>query len=245
MSSCYDLIAAHGKVLLSGVVGSHAYGLSTQHSDTDRLGVYAAGTLDLCGLNKVAESQVYSEPVDAAFHEAGKYVRLALACNPTVTELLWLQNYEVKTSAGDKLVEIRRAFLSSHKVKDSYLGYARSQLKKLQTRGDGAFSSDTKNRAGKHARHMARLVNQGLELYTTGNLTIKVSDPGWYHQFSEEPVPVWESWFEESLNRFERARTCLPENPDRVQAEEWLTRVRVENLPESITRRLRMWIEED
>ena len=43
-------------VLLSGIVGSTAYGLDTKDSDVDRLGVFAAPTEKLLGLHPVQQS---------------------------------------------------------------------------------------------------------------------------------------------------------------------------------------------
>jgi hypothetical protein len=235
----------HGEILLAGIVGSTAYGLARENSDQDRLGVFASPTLELCGLKAPKETHVYSEPCDTALHEAGKFSRLALACNPTVIELMWLDSYEVVTPAGQRLVSIRSAFLSASRVREAYLGYARSQLDKLLARGNGTFSSDTANRSAKHARHMARLVNQGLELYATGHLTVRVTNPDWYHEFSEEPSDVWARWFDDSLKRFESSGTCLPDFPEVARVEDWLRLVRIENLPKGITRRLSIWLDED
>lgn len=85
-------------ILLSGVVGSTAYGLAGPDSDVDRLGIFAVPTLSLLGLTPPEESHVTSKP-DTTLHEAGKAARLMLAGNPTVTELLWLPDdlYEVRT----------------------------------------------------------------------------------------------------------------------------------------------------
>lgn len=76
-------------VLLSGIVGSVAYGLDTEDSDIGRLGVFAAPTERLLGLHPPKPSIVSSKP-DATFHEAGKFAALALKVNPTITELMWL-----------------------------------------------------------------------------------------------------------------------------------------------------------
>lgn len=46
---------AERTVLLSGVVGSTAYGLAGPHSDVDRLGVFAVATAALHGLHPPAE----------------------------------------------------------------------------------------------------------------------------------------------------------------------------------------------
>ncbi len=44
-----------GAVLLSGIVGSTAYGLAGPGSDVDRLGMFAAPTLDLLRLDPPRE----------------------------------------------------------------------------------------------------------------------------------------------------------------------------------------------
>lgn len=85
-----------GTILLSGVVGSTAYGLDTADSDVDRLGLFAAPTVAFHGLHRPQESHVTIHP-DATYHEAAKWIRLALGGNPTVTELVWLDQYEVTT----------------------------------------------------------------------------------------------------------------------------------------------------
>lgn len=85
-------------VLLSGIVGSTAYGLAKPGSDIDRLGLFAADTTAFHGLHGPAESHVTTNP-DRTLHEAAKWCRLALGGNPTVMELVWLPDdlYEVRT----------------------------------------------------------------------------------------------------------------------------------------------------
>ena len=226
MHPVYAHMRAHGEVLLAGIVGSHAYGLVGPGSDEDRLGVFAAPTMSLVGLEQIQETWVFHEPFDAAFHEAAKYVRLALACNPTIMELLWLKEHEVSSPLGVQLLDMRERLLSAGKVRDAYLGYARSQLKRLESRGDGTFSSNTANRSAKHARHMARLLEQGYDLYTTGRLSVRVADPDWYHDFTARGPEVWAKWFHRQAEKFEQASSCLPPVADVAAAEAWLSAVR-------------------
>jgi hypothetical protein len=180
-----------GTVLLAGIVGSTAYGLAGPESDVDRIGVFAAPTLSLLGLDALASSRVTVHP-DVAMHEVGKAARLLSSANPTVTELLWLpaELYEQRTPLGDELVEIRVAFLSSARVRDAYLGYASQQFRKLLGRSDGTSSSDVHHRTAKHARHLKRLVDQGFALYATGSLTVRLDDPASYLAFGERTVPI-------------------------------------------------------
>ncbi|MFG3512658.1 nucleotidyltransferase domain-containing protein [Streptomyces bobili] len=217
-------------ILLSGVVGSTAYGLAHAGSDVDRLGLFAAPTEELHGLHPPQESHVSTAP-DRTLHEAAKWCRLALGGNPTVTELVWLPDelYEVRTPLGDELIDIRTTFLSARRVRDAYLGYATQQFRRLLGRGGGSFSADTRKRTAKHARHLKRLCGQGYELYTTGRLTIRVDDPESFHRFGEQVADDPETalpLLRRYETAFEEARSVLPEQPDERAADAWLRKVR-------------------
>lgn len=217
-------------VLLSGIVGSTAYGLAGPDSDVDRLGMFALPTIDLVGLGKPQLSRVSKNP-DSTWHEAGKAVGLFLAGNPTAMELLWLPEdlYEARSPLGDEAIAARAGFLSAHRVKDAYLGYATQQFRKLLSRDEGAEQQGA--RIAKNARHLMRLVEQGYELYTTGHVRIRLEDPQRFLDFgaavAEDPqraVP----FMSEAQDRFGRARTVLPAEPDFDAAQDWLLRVRRE-----------------
>lgn len=227
--------AVPGTVLLQGIVGSTAYGLAGPDSDTDRLGIFAVDTVRLFGLRQPQDSVVDTDP-DVTMHEASKAVRLILGGNPTVTEILWLPEdlYEVRTELGNELISIRSAFLSAKRVRDAYLGYATQQFRKLESRGDGSFSSDTRKRTAKHARHLARLLDQGVELYLTGHLRIRLENPEGYRAFGERVAAGDVECAREALATaervFDRMHTKLPERPDEAAAERWLRRVRLKHL---------------
>ena len=220
-------------VLLSGIVGSTAYGLATEDSDVDRLGLFAAPTEKLVGLHPVQQSIVSTKP-DATFHEAGKFAALALKVNPTITELMWLPDdlYEVRSPFGDDLIGIRGAFLSRTAVRNAYLGYATQQFKRLENRGDGSFSADTRKRTAKHARHLYRLHAQGIMLWQTGHLTDRLphGDAVLCRAFGDK-VAAGDleagrrviAWAE---HIFDTSQTPLPERPDEATVETWLQEVR-------------------
>lgn len=216
-------------VLLAGVVGSTAYGLAGPESDIDRLGVFAAPTATLHGLTMPDESVVSSKP-DATFHEARKYCSLALGGNPTVSELMWLDSHEVVTALGEELIGIRSAFLSAKRTRDAHLGYAAQQFRKLEARGDGSFSADTRKRTAKHARHLLRLCAQGYELYVTGRLRIRLDDPQRFLDFGERVAGGDIDHARSVMNGYEAALdekpSVLPDEPDRATVEDWLLRVR-------------------
>lgn len=220
-------------ILLSGVVGSTAYGLAREGSDVDKLGMYAVDTVVLHGLrwNRTQESVVTKDP-DTTLHEVNKWCRLALGGNPTVMELAWLPEelYEVRSPLGEELIGIRSAFLSAPRVRNAYLGYATQQFKKLEARGDGTFSSDLANRTAKHARHMYRLLMQGLCLWTDGELPIRLENPDIVFSFGSrvslgdtEGARLLLAEYEEA---FDTLPTVLPQEPDEAVVEDWLRRVR-------------------
>jgi predicted nucleotidyltransferase len=211
-------------VLLSGIVGSTAYGLAHAGSDVDRLGIFAVPTVELHGLGRPKESVVTTNP-DSTMHEAAKAVRLILGCNPTASEILWLPGelYETRTALGDELIGIRDSLVSAKAVRGAFLGYADQQLRKIKTRGP-----DSRLRSAKHARHLARLCLQGAELHQQGRLTIELEHPERVRELGEriaENPEVGDRVLADAEAVFDRPGV-LPAAPDEAAAEAWLRRVR-------------------
>lgn len=221
--------------LLSGVVGSTAYGLAGPNSDVDRLGIYAVPTIQLHGLHPPGPktSTIVQHDPDVTMHEVGKFAGLSLKGNPTLIELLWLDEYETVSDLGEELISIREAFLSARGVRDSYYGYALAQFKRLEETSQ--FQSKQRARAAKHARHMLRLLDQGLELYETGKLTIKLADPAWYIEQGNIVAATPNhatALLAAAQKRFDSITSVLPEEPDEATVERWLQRVRARFYPQ-------------
>ena len=223
-------------ILLSGIVGSVAYGLSTPDSDVDRLGLFAYPTEKMLGIQPAKDSIVQVSP-DITFHEVRKFLTLALKCNPTITELLWLPDdlYETRTELGDALIGIRTSLLSAPLVRNAYLGYATQQFRRLENRseqGDHSFSADTKKRTAKHARHLLRLLIQGLDLYLDGEFSVRLKHPEMYHQFGDKVAAGDIEIAKREISSCERwmndNESALPGKPDYEKAQEWLLKVRRE-----------------
>ncbi len=70
---------------------------------------------------------------DVVLYEMSKYMPLLLVQNPNVIELIWTDPSDIlyKNELGDMLLDNRKHFLSKQ-VKDSYVGYAQSQLKRIK-----------------------------------------------------------------------------------------------------------------
>ena len=131
-----------------------------------------------------------------------------------------------------KLSRIRHAFLSAPRVRDAYCGYASAQFHRLAN--EGRFESTYRARTAKHARHVRRLLDQGLQLYSTGELTVRLADPARYIAFGERAAADPESVrpaIAEAAEQFDRVRSPLPEYPDEAVVEQWLLGVREAHLP--------------
>jgi hypothetical protein len=213
-------------LLLKGRVGSHAFGLANKDSDEDFQGIFVAPTQAFLGLaEKLQESYSFKNP-DTTYHEVGKYCRLALKCNPTVLDLMWLDEYNVRTELGTELINLRSNFLSRKYVKDAYLGYAQSQLGKLN-------KDPRPEKRSKNARHFLRLLNHGFSLYTTGTYSVRLRNPEEFVDLgnriggegdvdlAKEILGRYENWFKHSL-------CALPETPNSEPIENWLLKVRHE-----------------
>lgn len=121
-----------GTLIYETVHGSQAYGLATPSSDVDYKGILVGPSGWYHGYLTCPE-QVELGP-DHVRYELRKYFRLAVAANPTVLELMWTPDscHVHMTPAGERLLAERERFLSL-RVKDSFSGYAMSQLGRIKT----------------------------------------------------------------------------------------------------------------
>jgi predicted nucleotidyltransferase len=188
-----------------GVVGSHAYGLNTPESDIDRLGVYAAKTERLLGLYPPKETKVHTNP-DWAMHEVGKFMKLSTVCNPTILELMYLKEYKRISEAWMLIMDIKKHFLSNIIFK-AYGGYAISQARKLSR---GALVG----RYAKHARHCFRLLDQGEQLLTTGDMELIVNNKEYLMSLGDVPADEILDIFEERFKKFNNVKSILPDKPN-------------------------------
>ncbi len=212
-------------LLLKGVVGSRAFGLNNESSDYDYQGIFVAPTKAFLGLEpKIQETYSYKDP-DTTYHEVGKFCRLALKCNPTILDLLWIEDYNVRTELGTELINLRKNFLSAKYVRDAYFGYAISQFNKLG-------KDPRPEKRAKNARHFARLLNQGWQLYTTGNYTVRLQDPDFYFDFgnrvgANQDYAYAKDFLDHYHECFGTEPVCaLPDKPNPEPVNEWLLKVR-------------------
>lgn len=116
-------------VVLEAVVGSRAWGLAGDGSDTDRRGVFALPFPWTAGLSE-APRDLVSADGSASYWEVEKAIRQALRADPNTLEMLFVASVEARDPIGAWILEARDAFVSSA-IYGSFGRYALSQLKRL------------------------------------------------------------------------------------------------------------------
>lgn len=111
--------------------GSHAYGTSLPTSDEDFRGVAIAPREYYLGGVHHFEQAVCNAP-DLTVFDLRKFIGLAAQANPNVIEILFVDPSDrlQVSPAGERLLAARESFLS-RRVKHTFSGYARAQLKRI------------------------------------------------------------------------------------------------------------------
>ena len=211
-------------ILYRCVVGSRAYGLDNDESDTDRRGIYLAPPELQWSLFGTPE-QFEDNATQSCYWELQKFLIMALKANPNILECLYSPMVEKVAPLGEELLAMRDAFLSQM-IFQTFNGYAMSQFKKLE--------QDLRNRGEvrvKHTMHLLRLLLTGAATLREGRVPVRVET----HRErllavkrGELPWAEVDAWRKELHRDFERAlgETKLPERPDYEAANCFLVKAR-------------------
>ncbi|OKK07033.1 nucleotidyltransferase [Streptomyces sp. CB02488] len=224
MISPSDEALVRDHTVYSCVMGSRAFGLATDGSDTDLRGVFLAPTPLFWRFEKPPAH--VEGPADEQFSwELERFCELALRANPNVLECLHSPLVEHADATGRELLSLRGAFLS-RRAHGTFVRYAMGQRRKLE--------ADVRQHGAprwKHAMHLLRLLTSGRDLLRTGELTIDVGaarDGLLAVRRGEVPWPE----VERRMNRLAEendaaaADSPLPAEPDRARIEDFLIRTR-------------------
>jgi hypothetical protein len=205
-------------------MGSRAFGLATDASDTDRRGVFLAPTALFWRFEKPPTH--VDGPLPEQFSwELERFCELALRANPNILECLHSPLVERVDDTGREILALREAFLS-RQAHETFARYAVGQRRTLE--------ADVRNHGAprwKHAMHLLRLLMSARDLLRTGRLTLDVGDqrePLLTVKRGEIPWPRVESWMTRLATEAEEAahRSPLPSEPDRRRVEDFLIGVR-------------------
>jgi len=134
--------------ILEFVSGSFLYGTNVQTSDTDMQGLFVAPKnyylgldtveeVDLSIISKTDDGKNDCDAIDRKFNELRKFVKLAMAGNPNCIEQVFVPNSSIIyiSDIGRKLLDSYSLF-PSKLVKQRFIGYALSQIKKSKVKPD-------------------------------------------------------------------------------------------------------------
>lgn len=214
----------YDRVIFRCIVGSRAFGLDGEESDTDYRGIYlptAEMHWSLYGVPEQFENRVTQEH----YWELQRFLVLALKANPNVLECLYTPLVEKSTPLADELLQMRSIFLS-RLVYQTYNGYVASQFKKMQ--------SDLRNQGQvkwKHVMHLIRLLISGINVLKHGFVPVRVDEHRQQLLAIKRGELAWdetEKWRLSLHAQFDQAlaATKLPERPDYERANTLLLKAR-------------------
>lgn len=219
-----EIFELYDFVIYRCIVGSKAFGLDDENSDTDWRGIYLPPARIHWSLYGVPE-QLENKENEECYWELQKFLILALKANPNILECLYTPLVEYKNEIAEELLAMLGDFLSKL-VYQTYNGYVMSQFKKLEQdlRATGAIK-------WKHAMHLIRLLLQGIGILREADLTVRVETNRQTLLSIKRGETDWREVNELRLNlhkEFERAfaETSLPERPNYEKANEFLVKAR-------------------
>ncbi|MEV7804186.1 nucleotidyltransferase domain-containing protein [Microbispora sp. NPDC088329] len=219
-------LTSPGGTVLSVVIGSRAYGLETEESDVDRRGVFVTPTPMFWRLDKPPDHVEGPLPEQFSW-EVERFCVLALEGNPVVLECLWSPLVDLATPVGERLLAMRRAFLSG-RAERAFAGSAARQFRRLGPEDPPRAGGDV--RRWKMAMHMIRLLLSAVHLARHGEPLIDVRahrDRLLAVRRGETSWPSVLEWRGRLLAELDdRAGGALPARPDRAAVEEFLIDVR-------------------
>lgn len=193
-----DLETAKRCAILWTPTGSQLYGLALNNgaSDRDEMGVVIEPIDEAMVLTNPFEHFEYrdstvrtgkqDEPslpgeLDLKLYSLRKYLKMATSGNPSILELLFApQGQWVRGHALGGQLQDLAPYIVARSAGRAYLGYIEGQKRKLlgkSNQGRGALRQDLIDKYGydtKFTMHMLRLGMQGVELLTTGRISLPV-----------------------------------------------------------------------
>lgn len=173
--------------------------------------------------------------VDVVVYSARKWARLALAGNPTVLLVLYVPDKDVvfRNEAGAELVDNAHRFVSRH-AGERFLGYLRAQRAEMMGETGRSVNRpelvDIHGYDTKFAMHALRLGLQGIELLTTGRLTLPIPEPDLGYLRAVRGGEVSRADATAAIDDAERRLVTLiesstvPQEPDGAWVDQWLHR---------------------
>lgn len=174
------------------VVGSEVFGLSQGGSDLDLMGICLEPADRVIGLGSFEQHIYRSQPegarsgagdVDCTVYGLRKFLRLATKGNPTILTLFFVPaEFRLHDEPLAQSFRDLAPSVLSRQAAGQFLGYMTAQKQRLLGERGGAHTNrpELVEKFGfdvKYAMHMTRLGMQGVELLSTGHLSMPLPEP--------------------------------------------------------------------
>ncbi len=239
-------IAERGTILRCQV-GSGVHGTAIDgQDDRDEMGVCAEPPEYVVGLRQFEQYIYRTQPegvrsgpgdLDLTVYSLRKWMRLALAGNPTMLLPLFVPEQEiVQVTAAGRELRAASDMVVSRQAGHRFLGYLRAQRDNMLGLRGGRHTNrpELVEKHGfdtKFAMHMVRLGVQGVELLETGRITLPIPEPwlAWLRDLrmgrhSRDDALAAATELEARLEDL-TGSADLPERPDTARADGWLVDV--------------------
>jgi len=177
-------------VVLESTVGSRAWGLAEEGSDTDVRGIFALPFDWREGLD-APPTDLVSTDASTTFWEVRKAIDQALRADPNTLEALFVPSVVPKDEIGQWILESREAFVSAE-IYGSFGRYAISQLNKLSQ----------SLQLAEHRTIVLGWLREDPDLtldVTAKKLADAVSAPGGIHQAKQYIKQLYRSLYDQGL----------------------------------------------
>lgn len=156
-------------LILLGRRGSEAHGTFVPNThngtdDRDLMGIVIPPPNYYLGMKQWDVAEAINGPWDVVLYELRKFVHLLCRQNPNVLQLLWLEDEDYLPVSqthhviGLNLVRSRLAFRHAGHARNSFVGYAHGQLKRMTAFDAAAMQriADLEDRLTEHGVDLAR-----------------------------------------------------------------------------------------
>jgi hypothetical protein len=241
-------IASSG-MMLRVLVGSGVHGTAIEgQDDRDEMGICVEPPQTVIGMRNFSHYEFRTQPdgvcsgpgdLDLIVYSLRRYASLAAKGNPTVLLPLFVPEEHVlfANDYGRELRENKELFLSKQ-VGARFKGYLHSQREGLMGLRSGGSRNqgraDIRARYGfdtKFATHMVRLGYQGVELLSTGNISLPLPTKSLIALQELRRGERTKDWALAEAERLEKRidvlldTTRLPDEPDWRAIDQWLVSV--------------------
>lgn len=237
-------------LVMCGYRGSYAQNTYIPNDDpnsvdnVDLMGVYLAPIEYYLGLGRGKKYRKaverFIDEWDVVSYEIRKFFNLLLKSNPNVISMLWIKkehHLDVDFPEARDLIIENRDIFSSKLAYNSFIGYARSQARKMENHAfEGYMGEKRKKLVKKHgydtknASHLIRLMTMAIEFLNTGKMKVyrendseffKGIKKGDYELKEIKDIADWLFSTAKTANRL----SYLPDQPDYDKAEEILMEI--------------------